>query len=84
MFLRLQNFDFAQIQSNLPKSRNFCPISLQFFPNRTNSIFPKAIKKHSNHFNFSQSEMFAIGDAVASLASPAPTVLYIHYIHDKM
>jgi len=50
MALGMQDFDFAQIQSNLPKSNHFCPnfaqISPQFCPNLTKfaqmqSILPK-------------------------------------------
>jgi len=40
MFLGMQDFDFAQIQSNLPKSITFAQLSLQFCPNFA-SILPK-------------------------------------------
>jgi len=33
MFLRIQDFDFAQIESNLPKSNYVCPNLPQFCPN---------------------------------------------------
>jgi len=39
MFFRIQDFDFAEIQSNLPKSNHFCPnfssILTKFRPNLT-------------------------------------------------
>jgi len=31
MYLGMQDFNFAQIQSNLPKSDHFCPNFIKFF-----------------------------------------------------
>jgi len=51
MFLEMQGFDFAQIQSNFPKSNHFCPnfasILLKFCLNfaKSNQICSKKFAK---------------------------------------
>jgi len=42
MFLGMQEFDFAQIQSNLPKSHSVCPNFAQSL-SKSNQIFPNLI-----------------------------------------
>jgi len=78
MFLGMQDFDFAQTQSNLPKFNYlFAQISLQFYPNFA-SILPKSNHICPNLINFAQKN-FARGCGFIP-ASPAPTALVIIHV----
>jgi len=67
LFLGMQDFDFAQIQSNLSKSNHFC---LNFA-----SILPKfhLMQFHPNLTNFAQKILLENSSTFA--ASSAPTTL---------
>jgi len=54
MFLGMQTFDFAHIESNLPKSNHFAQISNQLCPN-FNSVLPNKFNQfRPNLINFAQ------------------------------